>query len=77
MLSFKCERGRLGTTYTTRDGRFRVWHEPYPPRRWYVCEADGEGGYGDAHPADGFPTLSDAREYLEGKYAAEAGAARP
>lgn len=59
----KLNRDKFGK-YLTLDGRYRVWREPYPPRRWFVNELI-EGEWGDAFPADGFETLTDARAYLD------------
>jgi hypothetical protein len=69
VLRFRRETNRAGdTTYYTRDGRFRVWQEPYYPRRWFVNESDGKGGWDDAWPADGYETLSEARADLAKNY---------
>lgn len=61
-----------GTNYHTRDNKFRVHQEYYPPRRWFVCQKDDEdGSWGDACPHEGFETLNEARVWLGRRYDAE------
>ena len=61
MIRYRRERAER---YITADGRFRLWREPYRPRRWFINEADSEHGWSDAIPADGFRTLAEAKAYL-------------
>ena len=48
--------------YVTHDGRFYIWQEPYHPRHWYVN--DNHDSDATLYP-EGFPSLQEARNFLE------------
>jgi hypothetical protein len=70
MIKLRREPGGLTSSYQTKDGRFRIWKEPYRPHHWYINEWIGE--WGDAVVPEGQETLAEARKTLEELYREQA-----
>lgn len=65
MLRLKRDENRNCPSYTTRDGQFRIWREPFDVKRWYI-NWTLEGITSDAIiDPSGFETLQDAKKALE------------
>lgn len=52
---------RKGGEYQTEDGKWRIWREPYPPRRWFVNALPDNDS---TEHTEGFEKLWEAKDWL-------------